>query len=83
MSPELETLDQLASGDLPISVIRSLFEDDNRFIRGITAMLAVGEIRLLDTTGESVPEWRWRDVLISGTDTSRLVITDKGARRNV
>ena len=33
MSPELETLDQLLGGDLPLTVIRKLFPDAERFVR--------------------------------------------------
>ena len=47
MSPELETLDQLLGGDLPIAVIRGLFDDDSHFAHAVEAMLCEMEIRLL------------------------------------
>jgi hypothetical protein len=32
MSPELETLDQLAGGDMSLAVIRRLYPDVDRFV---------------------------------------------------
>ena len=45
-SPELETLDQLLGGDLPIGVIRGFYESEERFCRASMAMLRDGHIRL-------------------------------------
>lgn len=84
MSPELETLDQLAGGDLPLTVIRTLFPDGGRFARAIMAMLEGGEVRLLDPDGAVVPPWRWREVLAASAGTAavgtRLAIADAGGR---
>jgi hypothetical protein len=85
MSPELETLDQLLGGDLPLPVIRDLFPDGGRFARAITAMLDAGEVRLLAQDGTEGPRWQWREVLAaasnqSGANDYRLDITDAGGR---
>ncbi len=81
MSPELETLDQLLGGDLPLPVIRGLFADRDRFILAITAMLDAGELRLVEADGEDVPQWRWRDVLNFNATSTRVAITAAGAKR--
>jgi len=81
MSPELETLDQLMADDLPVSVIRSLYPNEDRFLRAIEAMLDAGEIRLLDANNAEVPKWRRREVLTQQADTARLSLTELGARR--
>jgi hypothetical protein len=81
MSPELETLDQLLGGDLPVSVIRDLFGDERQFARSVTAMLNAGELRLLTGDGEEVPRWQWREILNANALGARLRITQAGARR--
>lgn len=81
MSPELETLDQLLGGDLPVPAVRSLFADSARFVNAVLAMLKAGEIVLLDADGQSIPEWGWSRMLTSATGTNRIQITDRGAKR--
>ncbi len=83
MSPELETLDQLLGGDMPVTLVRGLFENRQRFARAIAAMLDAGEVRLIDRDGTELPRWRWRKVLAGETEGAdlRLSITDEGARR--
>jgi hypothetical protein len=81
MSPELETLDQLLGGDLPLSLIRSLFAEEQRFVRGLLALLGTGEVRLLDSNGVEVPRWQWQEVLKTACASHHLSITDLGARR--
>jgi hypothetical protein len=86
MSPELETLDQLAGGDLPLTVIRGLFDDGERFIRSLLAMLDAGEVRLLAADGAEFARWQWREVLIAASSPAapsgpRLAITKIGGRR--
>jgi hypothetical protein len=46
--PELETLDQLCGGPMPLAVIRQLFEGDDRFRRAILAMLDDREVLLFN-----------------------------------
>ena len=85
MSPELEMLDQLQGGDLPLSVVRGLFGDDDRFVRAAVAMLDMEEIRLLEAEGTELPRWRWREVLTSPAAPEavrgRFAITEARARR--
>jgi hypothetical protein len=83
MSPELEILDQLLGGDLPLSVVRSLFNDEGRFARGVLALLRIGEVRLLAADGREVPRWKWPEALGPGSDETeaRLSITPAGASR--
>lgn len=77
--PELETLDQLCGGDLPLSVIYGLFGDDDRFRRGVRQMLKNGEVRLLTHQGEEIPSWNWTEILSANwsgykADTPRLAL---------
>jgi hypothetical protein len=81
MPPELEMLDQLLGGDLPLSVIRALFGDEKRFAQAVAAMLNAGELRLLTGDGEEVPGWQWREMLSTNAPGARLTITQAGARR--
>jgi hypothetical protein len=83
MSPELETLDQLLGGEMPLLVIRGLYRDDARFVAGLSGMLHAGEVRLVNQDGEEVPGHRWREALADpGVCASlRVDITEAGARR--
>ena len=86
LSPELETLDQLLGGDLPLAVICGLFGDDARFAQGILAMLDAGDVRLLAADGVQVPRWQWPEVLgatpgETARAEARLAITQAGVRR--
>ena len=85
-APDLETLDQLLGGDLSLTIIRGLFEDDQRFTRAMLAMLDARELRLLAPDGDDVPKWRRQAVLASTTngepvDVYKISITDSAARR--
>lgn len=86
MSPELETLDQLLSGELPLSVVCKLYPDVDTFLSGVHGLLKSGEVRLLTAQGDEVPDWRWRGLFVEGTITEqlknfRLEITDQGSKR--
>jgi hypothetical protein len=85
MSPELETLDQLVGGDLPLRVIYDLFPDDIRFESGMSSLLRSGEIRLLAEDGAELPQWKWREVLAvpSNWPEIRVSLTPVGAQRIV
>ncbi|HEX4607877.1 MAG TPA: hypothetical protein VH092_06715 [Urbifossiella sp.] len=72
MSPELETLDRLQGDDLPLTAVRRLYPDADRFARGVSALLAAGEVRLMAADGSTVPGWQWR-----------LALADPGARPGV
>ena len=59
---ELETLDQLQGGDLPLATIRSLYDSQAHFVRAMTAMLHTGDLRLLEN-GTDVAQYRWQSLL--------------------
>lgn len=82
VSPELETLDQLAGGDMPLPVIRGLYPDDAHFVGGLSSLLHAGEVRLVATDGTELPRWRWREVLADPAvwDGLRVDITRAGER---
>jgi hypothetical protein len=77
MSPELETLDQLLGGDMPLAVIRTVYPDLNRFTGGMMGLLKDGQVRLFEG-GVEVSSWRWREALSGSLADFRVQITDKG-----
>ena len=86
MTPEIEVLDQLTGGDLPLNVIAGLFPDRDRCRQAVSAMLKSGEINILDRSGQLVPVWRYRELekteaLWSEGTPYRLSITEAGAKR--
>ena len=86
MTPELEVLDQLLCGDLPLNVIVGLFPNRDHCRRALGAMLKSGEINILDPSGQLVPAWRYRELerteeLWSEGSQYRLSITEAGAKR--
>jgi hypothetical protein len=82
MSPELDTLDQLLGGDLPLGVIRRIYPDDTRFAHGLSGLLHTGEVRLV-ADGTELPRWRWREVLAAPDAWPGVWVslTPAGARR--
>lgn len=80
MSPELETLDQLLGGQLPLSIVRNFFGNENRFRLGILAMLDAGVVALIDPEGTELPRNEW-PVRLERLDSSGLKITDRGIRQ--
>ena len=86
MSPELETLDQLLGGVLPLVVIRNFYPDENAFLHGVLGLLTSGDVCLLTIEHTDVPSWRWRELFVEGNvmkemANMHLKITDQGARR--
>lgn len=81
MSPELEMLEQLLGGDLSAAVVRSVFDDEQRFVRAALAMLNAREINLLDRYGNGIPGWKWAESLEANSGGERIRITDAGAKR--
>ncbi len=84
--PELETLDQLLGGELPLSIIRALYADHESFARGVHALLLNRDVELLSEDGVVVPQWRWRELFVDGIiekemPVLKLRITDRGCRR--
>jgi hypothetical protein len=66
MSPELETLDQLFGGAMPLSVIRRLYGDDESFERAIHSMLRSGDIRLDRESSQTISQREWRALFVDG-----------------
>lgn len=86
MSFELELLDQLQGGDLPLGIAASLFPDEAHARRAIAAMIAAGELELIDGKGAVLSSWQRRELehqLGSWRADSvyRLSMTEAGARR--
>lgn len=83
MSPELDTLDQLLGGDMPLPLIRVQYPDDARFARGLLWLLHAGEVRLVGDDGTELPLWRCREVLVDPDTRGRMrvVITRAGVSR--
>ena len=86
MSLELEVLDQLQGGELPLRVVASLFPDEAHARRAISALLLAGEVAILDAKGATVAPWQLHELdRESGswrTDSQYHVsLTDAGARR--
>lgn len=87
MTPELETLDQLLCGDLPLKVIQELYPDADHFRRAVLGLLSCGDVRLLSMDQSEVPTWRWRELFVEGAvvdelPSLKLSITPQGARRS-
>lgn len=86
MSPELETLDQLLSGEpMPLAAIRALYPNPEAFMHGTLGLLRNGDVRLLHA-GTQVLRWRWRELLVDGAvmaelPSLQLEITEQGAER--
>lgn len=80
MSPELETLDQLLSDNMPLAMIRSVYPDDAQFFRGMRGLLVNGDVRLLQQ-GMEVPSWRRDEVLRGEWANVMVTLTDAGATR--
>jgi hypothetical protein len=82
MSLELETLDQLLGGQMPLAVIRSIFPNDERFRQAMLGLLAGGDVELVDGHGGLVPHGNWHASLGAADATSLILrLTERGARR--
>ncbi len=82
MSLELETLDQLLGGEMPLTVIRSIYPSGERFRQALLGLLAGGDVELVDGDGGLVPHWNWRPSLeVVDACPLQLRLTDRGARR--
>lgn len=82
-APELETLDQLLGGDMPLTVIAKLYSSPESFRTGIGGLLACGDVLLLEANGNAIPSWRWREVFETGSEcrTTRAVSVARNATR--
>jgi hypothetical protein len=85
MTQELEVLDQLLGGDLPLNVIAGLFPDREHCQRAIAKMFQAGQILILDSSGNPIAFWRFRELKAQpetwavGTQY-RLSITEAGSQ---
>ena len=71
---------------MPLSVVRLVYQDDQRFASSTHAMLTSGDVSLRDEHGEAIPSWRWKELFIDGAwvcDQSRLLLelTDQASKR--
>jgi len=85
-SPELETLDQLLGGEMPLTTIRKLYPDNTAFLRGVLGLLNGGDVRLFSPGKPDIPQWYWQALFVEGSVLKKLTkfrldITDQGARR--
>jgi hypothetical protein len=84
-APELETLDQLLGGDMPLTVIAKLYSSTEAFRAGVRGLLSCGDVLLLDSEGNAIPTWRWREVFDLGSTEPlgqfQLRLTPQGAKK--
>jgi hypothetical protein len=85
MSPELELIDQLLGGDLPLPVVCGLFTDDDRARRALRSYVSKGVISL--TTGKEgvLPQWKCDELFRDAEPLAehveiRVLLTREGAR---
>ena len=82
--PELEIIDQLEGGDLPLSVVCRFFVDDAQARRVLANYVSRGVVVLLERN-DALPIWRCRELLsgeipLQQNDSIRVSLTKKGAR---
>ena len=88
MSPELDLLDQLLAGNMPLAVLLRLFPSIPCARHAIHAMLASDEIRLIGTDGAELQPRQSQELSrASDSDWRRaaadltVTLTPKGAQR--
>jgi hypothetical protein len=86
MSLELEVLDQLEGGDMPLSVLASLFRDEAHALHAIAALVTTGEVCILDPAGTVLAPWQMRELELQPSSWRaatqyQLRLTAAGARR--
>jgi hypothetical protein len=86
LSNEFETLDQLLGGDMSLATIRCLYPEDRTFLHSIHALLQCGDVQLLASNHEPIPQWRWRELFVQRKAVQQLnqltlSLTDQGLRR--
>lgn len=88
MNPELDFLDQLPGGNMPLAVLLRLIPSIARARHAIHALLAGDEIRLIGTDGAQLQPWQWQALSrASDSDWRRaaadltVTLTPKGAER--
>ena len=71
---------------MSLEVVRTLFPNDSRILQVINCLLANGDVRLLESDGAEVAEWRWRELfdeahVVNEMSHYQLEITEQGSRR--
>jgi len=81
--PELEVLDQLLAGPMPIALVRRIFDDEQSFRRALLAMLYAGDLRLLRDEWTEVRSWEWQAVLSNPSEwpNHTVAVTVQGSKR--
>jgi dihydroxyacid dehydratase/phosphogluconate dehydratase len=85
-SPELETLDQLLSGDMPFSVIAALYPAPDACKKGLLGLLQEGDVLLLNAERAEISRWQWRELFghenwMQNLRDFRRRITSQGATK--
>jgi hypothetical protein len=87
-SSEIEILDQLSGGDMPLRILIPLFPSTQHGRIGIGALFDAGEIRVLDAAGQELAKWQRQGLLrLSDAEwTQKAVrlsagVTDHGLKR--
>lgn len=65
-SLELEILDQLEGGELPVSALRAVSGTDALLAKALLAMVRDGQIRVRAGGGTELPVWALREALAGG-----------------
>jgi hypothetical protein len=84
-SSELETLDQLLGGDLVLTVVRSFYGNDDKFVAGVLGLVG-NRCATVVHAGRAVPEWKVAEILRQPIipeilSQHALSITEHGASR--
>ena len=85
-SAELETLDQLLSSDMPLSVIAGIYPSPDACRNGLLGLLRDGDVTLLTADHSEIPQWQWRELFsqqnwLEALRDYRLRITAQGAKK--
>jgi hypothetical protein len=85
-SPELETLDQLLGGDMPVSVIAKVYPSLEACRAGLLGLLHEGDVTLLNPEHQEIPHWQSRELFSAPDWLNRLGsyclhVTTQGANR--
>ena len=81
MSPEYDLLDHLLGEDYSLAFLCRLFDSKEHYCHSVMQMLVEGDVRLIDSEGNEVPKWKWRELLTDTVDQQTnylLSITRKG-----
>jgi hypothetical protein len=85
MSPELDVIEQLAGGDLPLPIICGLFDEDDRAKRALANYISKGVVLFISDREGVLPRWKCEEILRQAVHLDRhtevrVSLTDKGAK---